>query len=62
MIIKTSLNPEWSVRFAQFWFYVKSLGIKTDEKKLFIDSIDQIEQFYAATKKYGINIVLIKEN
>lgn len=61
IIIKTNYQPEWGARFEKFWTALKTTGIKTDERALYIEDESQLELVYALALENNIALRLVKE-
>lgn len=61
LIIKTSSHPEWGSRLSSFWSSLKALGIKTDEKVLYLNNDSQVESVYKLAIDNGIDVRLARE-
>ncbi len=61
LLFKINYNPNWGERLAAFWSTIKSYGVKTDEKVLYIENQTQIELIYKVARAHNIEIELVKE-
>lgn len=60
IIVKTSYELDWIKRVGEFWTAIKSFGIQTDEKVLYVKDNSQVDAVYSAAVKYKISIILHK--